>query len=123
VDNSDTPGYGDRASAGVPSGLFPAGPPRPAYREPHPVRPWAVLVGLCAGAGWLVLFALLGENARAHAWWTVAAGAVAWLAAVALARHGDRGVAVGVVVAVAVAWATLAGTVAWRWSVTGAWPL
>ncbi len=111
------------SAAAVPSGLDPTGPPRPRYREPHPVRPGAVLVGVYAGAAWLVLFALLGDGVRGQAWLTVAAGVAAWVAALALLRRGDRGVAVGLSVAVAVGWAALAATVAWQWARTGDWPL
>lgn len=107
----------------TPSGLFPSAPPRPTYREPHPVRALSVLSGMAAAGVWVILFALLGHSLAARAWWTICAGAVAALAAVALARDGDRGVAVGVAVTVAVALATVAGTVAWRWSVTAEWPL
>jgi hypothetical protein len=105
------------------SGLFPAGPPRPSYREPHPVRGLAVLAGLGGATCWLVLFALLGGDLRGQVWWTVAAGGVAWLAALALARYGDRGVAVGVTVATGVAWAVAGGAVAVHWGFTGDWPL
>jgi hypothetical protein len=105
------------------SGLFPAGPPRPSYREPHPVRAGGVLAGLGAGAAWLFLFALLGADLAGHVWWTVAAGAAAWVAALGLARYGDRGVAVGVAAATGAGWAVAGGAVAVHWGVTGDWPL
>jgi hypothetical protein len=105
------------------SGLFPSGPPRPSYREPHPVRVRGVLVGLAAGTGWLLLFALLGGDPRARVWWTVASGGAAWLAALVLARYGDRGAAVGVAVAVGLGWAVTGAVVALSWAVTGDWPL
>jgi hypothetical protein len=106
-----------------PSGLFPAGPPRPRFTEPHPVRTAGVVAGLAAGAVWMALFALLGSGVRSHVWWTVVAGAVAWLTAWTLARYGDRGAAVGVALAVGAGWTGAAGVVALYWSVTGAWPL
>ncbi len=106
-----------------PSGLFPSGPPRPRYREPHPVRPAGVLAGVAAGGSWMVLFPLLGTGVRSQVWWTVAAGLAAWLAAWTLARYGDRGVAVGVALSIATGWAGAAAAVVLHWSVTGDWPL
>lgn len=107
----------------APSGLFPSGPPRPTYREPHPVRTGAVLAGTAGGGAWLALFALLGDDLPSRVWWTVAAGALAWLAALVLVRYGDRGAAAGVAVAVGCAWTVAAAAVTLSWSVTGDWPL
>lgn len=107
----------------TPSGLFPSGPPRPTYREPHPVRPAALGAGLGAGAAWLLLFGLLGGDLHGYAWWTIFAGALAWLAAWMMARFGDRGVAAGVAMITAVAWGIAATAVGVRWAVTGDWPL
>jgi hypothetical protein len=106
-----------------PSGLFPTGPPRASYREPHPVRAGGLLAGLAGGAGWLLLFTLLGSGLPSRVWWAVAAGGVAWLVAVGLARSGDRGVAVGVALATGAGWAVAAGLVALSWAITGDWPL
>jgi hypothetical protein len=53
----------------------------------------------------------------------VRADGVAWLAALALVRHGDRGAAVGVAAATGVGWAVAGGVVAVHWGVTGDWPL
>ena len=53
----------------------------------------------------------------------MAAGGGAWLAALALARYGDRGVAVGVAAATGLAWAVAGGAVAVHWGFTGDWPL
>ncbi len=105
-----------------PSGLFPAGPARPRYREPHPVRAAAVTAGLGFGVLWLLFFALLATSVRAYGWLTIIAGLVAWAAAFVLARVGDRGVAVGVAMATAVAWAVAALVVVAAWSTSG-WPL
>ncbi len=105
-----------------PSGLFPAGPPRPAYREPHPVRPGAVLVGAGAAVLWLVLFGLLGRSAQSYVWLTILASMAAGLAAIALARFGDRGVAVGVAVATSLGLGIAIALVIQRWATTG-WPL
>jgi hypothetical protein len=99
----------------APGGLIPAGPPRPIFREPTPVRLGPVAVGVGSAGLWLLLFGLLANTARSYAWLTFGAGAGAWLAALALARFGDRGVAVGVAVgtAIGVAIAGIVVTVAW----------
>jgi hypothetical protein len=87
------------------------------------VRARSVLAGLAAGACWLLLFGLLGAGVASRVWWVVAAGAAGWLAALALARAGDRGAAVGVAAATGVGWAVAGGVVAVHWAVTGDWPL
>lgn len=107
----------------APSGLFPTGPPRPTYREPHPVRARGVLAGAAAGTAWMVLFGLLGSDLRSYLWWLIGAGAVAWLVALGLARYGDRGVAVGTTLAAGAGWTVAGGLVALYWSVTGDFPL
>jgi hypothetical protein len=81
------------------SGLFPSGPPRPIYREPLPVRPGAVSLGVVAGLLWMMLFGLLASSARGYAWLTLGSGLAAGLVALLLGRLGDRGVAVGVAIA------------------------
>jgi hypothetical protein len=98
-----------------PGGLIPAGPPRPIFREPLPVRLGPVFAGAGSAALWLLLFGLLATSARSYAWLTFGAGLVAWLAALVLARLGDRGVAVGVAVsaAIGVAIAGIVVTAAW----------
>lgn len=109
-------------SSRTPSGLFPAGSSRPAYREPHPVRPGAVLVGAGVAAAWLLLVGLLATSARSFGWLTLVASGIAWLVALALVRAGDRGAAAGVAIAgglgLAVAWIV----VIIKWVTTG-WPL
>ena len=57
-----------------------------------------------------------------YVWWSVAAGCLGWLAAVALARFGDRGVAVGVAVACAVGVAVSFVVVTVEWA-QGNWLL
>lgn len=109
--------------ARTPSGLFPSGPPRPSYREPHPVRAGAFLVGLAAGALWLLLFGLLGADLGGYAWWTVLGGALAWLASWVMVRFGDRGVGAGLSISTAAAWSIAAMAVAVRWATAGDWPL
>jgi hypothetical protein len=98
-----------------PGGLIPAGPPRPIYREPLPARFGPIMAGAGVAGLWLLLFGLLATTARGYAWLTFGSGAVAWLAALVLARFGDRGVAIGVAIsaAVGVAIAGIVVTAAW----------
>ncbi|SCL15135.1 hypothetical protein GA0070624_0628 [Micromonospora rhizosphaerae] len=117
------PGIG-RQLARTPSGLFPAGPPaRPTWREPYPVTGGGVATGGAIAAAWLLLFGLLGQDVPSYAWWTVIAGGLAWLAAVALVRAGDRGVATGIAIVTAGGWSIAAAIVAVRWAQSGDWPL
>nr|WP_205809051.1 hypothetical protein [Micromonospora sp. HNM0581] len=107
-----------------PSGLFPTGrPPRPSYREPNPVGGVGVTVGAVCTLAWLVLFGLLGGSLVGYVWWTLFAGALAWLVAVGLVRHGDRGVAAGIAIVTAGGWSIAAAAVATRWLSSGDWPL
>ncbi len=117
------PGWREPPGIHAPSGLFPSGPPRPRYREPHPVRLGALLAGIGAGAAWLLLPSLLARDLRGYAWITFLAGCAAWLASWLLTRIGDRGAAAGVAMSTAVGWAVATGLVAVRWAVTGDWPL
>jgi hypothetical protein len=108
----------------TPSGLFPSGPPaRPTYREPHPVRASGVAAGSGAAAAWLLVFGLLGGDLSSYAWWTLCAGALAWLAAGVLIRAGDRGVAAGIAMVTAGGWSIAAVAIAVRWAQAGDWPL
>src|SRR5262249_48911663 len=66
-----------------PGGLIPAGPPRPIYREPGPVRFGPVLAGAGAAGLWMLLFGLLASTPRGYAWLTFSAGTLAWLGALA----------------------------------------
>lgn len=114
------PGFRPR----TPSGLFPSGPPsRPTYREPHPVTGSGVALGGAGAAAWLLLFGLLGRSVPEYAWWTVVAGALAWLVALLLVRFGDRGVAVGTAIVTGGGWSVAAAVVAVRWATSGDWPL
>jgi hypothetical protein len=106
-----------------PSGLFPTGPSRPTYREPHPVRGPAVAAGVGGAAVWLLLFGLLARTLPGYAWLTVLAGGIAWVVALLLARYGDRGVAAGIAVSTALGWAIAATAVSVRWATTADWPL
>jgi hypothetical protein len=108
----------------TPSGLFPSGPPtRPTWREPYPVTGGGVAAGGAVTALWLLLFGLLGHDVPSYAWWTVAAGGLAWLTALALVRYGDRGVATGIAIVTAGGWSIAAAVVAVRWAQVGDWPL
>ena len=80
-------------------GISPARPSRPTYREPLPVRPAGVWLGVIAGAVWMALFGLVATNLRGYLWTTLGAGVAAWLVALLLAWRGDRGAAVGVALA------------------------
>jgi hypothetical protein len=105
-----------------PSGLFPAGPPRPIYREPGPVRLGPVVAGAGAAALWMLLFGLLASTPRSYAWLTFSAGLLAWLSALVLGRLGDRGVAVGVAISTAVGVAIAGIVVTVQWA-SGHWLL
>ena len=72
---------------------------------------------------WLLLFGLLGRDVPGYAWWTLIGGTLAWLAAAALVRYGDRGVATGVAIVTAGGWSIAAAVVAVRWAQSGNWPL
>jgi hypothetical protein len=103
----------------MPSGLFPSGPPRPTYREPHPIRVGAVLAGAGAAAVWLLVFALLATSARAFVALVLAAAVVAWLVAILLAYVGDRGVAIGVALSAGAGMAIAVTLVVARWATSG----
>jgi hypothetical protein len=103
----------------TPSGLFPSGPLRPAFREPHPIRVGAVLTGAGAAAGWLLVFALLATSARGFVWLVLGAAFVAWLVALLLVVVGDRGVAAGVALSAGAGMAIAVGLVVARWVTTG----
>jgi hypothetical protein len=102
--------------------LIPSGPPRPIYREPGAVRSGAVAAGAGSAALWMLLFGLLATTARSYAWLSFGAGIAAWLAALVLARLGDRGVAVGAAVSTAVGVAIAGIVVTAQWS-AGHWLL
>jgi hypothetical protein len=76
---------------------------RPTYRESHPVGAGGVWAGIGFTTAWFMFFAMVTGNARSYAWSTIIAGVLAFGAAAALARYGDRGVAVGVAGTAAVA--------------------
>lgn len=108
----------------IPSGLFPSGRPvRPTYREPHPLTGGGVAVGGVAAAAWLLFVGLLGTDLGSYGWWTLAAAATAWIAALVLVRYGDRGVATGVAIVTAGGWSIANVVLGFRWLATGDWPL
>ena len=102
---------------------LPSLPPRPVYREPHPIRTAPLLSGLGAGALWLALFGSIGRDLLSYAWWTVAAAISAWLVAAFLTLLGDRGAGVGVALASGLGLSIAAGFVGARWITTSDWPL
>ncbi|AEV89018.1 hypothetical protein ACWT_8009 [Actinoplanes sp. SE50] len=104
-------------------GLYAGLPPRPIYREPHPIGAGPVLSGLAAGALWLLLFGSLGQDLTSYAWWTIGAAAAAWLVALVLTRLGDRGVALGVACSSGIGLSVAMGFVAFRWIETFNFPL
>lgn len=106
-----------------PHALRPLLPARPVYREPHRIRAAAVLAGLGAGLVWLALFGSLAGDLLSYAWWTVGAAVSAWLVALALARIGDRGVAVGVALAAGFGLSVSMAFVVHRWVTTYDWPM
>jgi hypothetical protein len=95
---------------------------RPIYREPLPSRPGSVVIGAGAGALWMLLFGLLGHNARSYCWWTIGAAFAAWGAAVVLARSGDRGIAAGAAMSSGVGLAIAMSVVVTHW-IGGHWLL
>jgi hypothetical protein len=123
------PGFGavpeqpGEAQMRPPSGLFPGQPPRPVYREPHPVRSGPLLAGLASAILWFVLFGTLGRDLASYAWWTIVAGITAWAVSVVLAVFGDRGVAVGIALASGFGLSIAMGVVTERWITTDNWPL
>jgi hypothetical protein len=106
----------------APSGLFPAGPPRPTFREPHPVRIGPTLAGAGLGALWQLLVGLLGTSVRGYIYLTLAASVVATLVAMVLMRFGDRGAATGVAISTGLGLSVAFAVVLQRWVMTG-WPL
>jgi hypothetical protein len=106
-----------------PSGLFPGHPPRPEYREPHPVTAAPVLAGIGATLLWFALFGSIGRDLLSYAWWTVVAAVTAWAVALVLALLGDRGVAVGVALTGGLGLSVAAFFVGERWIMTNQWPM
>ncbi|HEX6873116.1 MAG TPA: hypothetical protein VF163_18620 [Micromonosporaceae bacterium] len=106
----------------APSGLFPSRSSRPVFREPHPVRLIAILAGSAGAAGWLMLWGLLATSVRGYLWLTLIAASAANLAALVLARFGDRGVAVGVAVVTGVGVGAAFVVLIEAWMTTG-WPM
>lgn len=112
----------DVVESRAPSGLFPSGPPRPTFREPHPVRLGALFAGAGIAAAWLLVFGLLATSVGAYLWLTFAASVVAWGCAFLLVHRGDRGAATGVAIMTAVGVAVAVGVLIEQWIVVG-WPL
>ncbi|MFI7596664.1 hypothetical protein [Actinoplanes sp. NPDC049681] len=119
AESSPPPGW--LPPTGAPA--LPSLPPRPVYREPHPIRTAPLLTGLGAAALWCTLFGSIGRDLLSYAWWSVAAAISAWLVAAFLALFGDRGTAVGVALASGLALSIAASLVGARWITTDDWPL
>jgi hypothetical protein len=98
-------------------------PPRPVYREPHPIGVGPLLSGVGATLVWLALFGTLGRDLAGYAWWTVTAALSAWAVAAVLALLGDRGVATGVALAAGIGLSIATGIVTARWISANDWPL
>jgi hypothetical protein len=111
-------GYGPQ-----PGPLTPGLPPRPVYREPHPIGAAPVLSGMGAAVVWFALFGLIGRDLVSYAWWTVAAAVSAWIVALVLSVLGDRGVAVGVAIVSGVGLSVAMGFVTYRWITALDFPL
>jgi hypothetical protein len=103
----------------APAGL----PPRPVYREPHPIAVAPLLSGVGATLVWFALFGSLGRDLAGYAWWTLTAAVSAWVVAALLALLGDRGVATGEAQAAGLGLSIAAGFVTARWISTNDWPL
>lgn len=82
----------------------------------------ATMAGGAAAAAWMIFIGLLGTSTRGYIWLTIFASLIATLAAVALAKFGDRGVAVGVAVVTGLGLAVAMSVALARWISTG-WPL
>jgi len=105
-----------------PSGLFPAGPHGPTFREPHPARSWPAVIGAGATSVWLLLMGLLARSVASFFWLTIVAVLLASAVAVVLVRAGDRGAAVGVGVVAGLGACIAATTVIVRLIIVG-WPV
>ena len=98
-------------------------PPRPVYREPHPVRLGQLLAGIGAAVVWFALFGSIGRDLYGFAWWTIAGAVSAWAVALVLSVLGDRGVAIGVALTAGLGLSVAGALVALRWITTNDWPL
>ena len=106
-----------------PAAILPPQPPRPVYREPHPVRLGPLLAGIGAAIVWFALFGSIGRDLFSYAWWTIAAAVSAWAVALVLSVLGDRGVAIGVALTAGLGLSVAGALVALRWITTNDWPL
>ncbi|MFG1605926.1 hypothetical protein [Actinoplanes sp. NPDC049265] len=111
------------AGADHPPVLPPGQPPRPVYREPHPIRTAPVLSGMGAALIWFAAFGFLAGDLLSYAWWTVLAAVTAWAVALVLTKLGDRGVATGVAIVAGLGLSIAMGFVTHRWVATLDWPL
>lgn len=70
----------------------------------------------------MLLFGLIGLDARGYLWSTIVAAGLAWAAAAVLARFGDRGAAAGIALSSGVGMAIAGLVIIINWS-GGHWPL
>jgi hypothetical protein len=98
-------------------------PPRPVYREPHPIAAAPVLAGIGATLIWLALFGAIGRDLVTYTWWTLTATVTAWIVAILLAIFGDRGVAAGVGATAGLGLSIATTFVTIKWITTFDWPL
>ena len=105
-----------------PSGLFPSGPRRPSFREPHAVRVPTVVIAAAMTFAWQFLVGSFATSLRDLFWRTIFAVAVAGAVGGVLVRAGDRGAAVGIGLAASLGGCVAAMLVAVRW-ITAGWPL
>jgi len=80
------------------------------------------MAGGGAAAAWMLFIGLLGTSTQSYVWLTIVAALVAAGCALALARFGDRGVAVGVAIVTGLALSVAMAVTLQRWITTG-WPL
>ena len=122
-----TGGGGYPGSSGMfpanPSGLFPGPPPRPVYREEHPITAAPLMAGIGSTLLWLALFGALARDLAGYAWWTLIATVTAWAVAAVLTVLGDRGVATGIAITAGFGLSVASTFVAMRWITTDNWPL
>ncbi len=80
----------------------------------------AVLAGAAATAVWELVMGLFASSLSSYLWLTFTAIVVAWVVALLLVRHGDRGVATGIGLAAAVGGCVVISLAVVNW-ITDGW--